>query len=178
MGISDWWCSPPEIAQPLYGFWGVTCVDPCSNPSSIIKAHLAMTEGGLVRPWYIPAGHPAHKLRERPGDHVATAYENPPYSVGDPWAQKAIHEVNSDHVDELIRLTMMSTSTAWWASVCYDMRRNPRILGLQRLRFIDPRTGRQGSACRFEPALTYVGPRPELFTREFSHLTRWSTWGR
>lgn len=33
-------------------------------------------------------------------------------------------------------------------------------------------------SCRFEPALTYFGPRVKEFERTFGHLARWSTWGR
>lgn len=171
MGLSDWWCSPPEIADPLAQFFaGPVDVDPCSNLRSIIQAVLKMTHGGLVRPWMLP---PETFGAQR------SAYENPPYSQGEVWANKAIAEVNCGNVNELVRLTMTATSSEWWAAVCMQMNRNPRILCLRRLTFIDPETGKIGDyPCRFDPALTYVGPRTELFTKTFSHLTRWSTWGR
>ena len=172
MGMSDCWCSPPEIATPLVDlFGGPVGMDPCSNERSIIQAFVALTHGGLVLPWCTD-GVPR------------TAYENFPYSQGQVWTDKALHELATGNVAELVRLSMMATSSQWWADACLKAERNPRILGLKRLKFISPapESRRAGGArrmtCRFEPALMYFGPRPEVFTKTFAHLTRWSTWGR
>lgn len=175
MSDSDWWCSPPEVAERLVDFYGGKVgVDPCSNPRSVIQAHLTFQFGGLVRPWCRP------QLLGK-GD---TAYENPPYSLGDEFTTKALGELACGHTTELVRLTMTSTSTEWWARQCYFKRMNPRILFLKRLKFIDPfatEPGKVRQSCRFEPALTYFGTskaRSRAFDKIFGDLARWSAWGR
>jgi hypothetical protein len=172
MATSDWWCSPPEIGRPLEDFYeGPVDVDPCSNERSIISARAAYTSGGLILPWCLP---PRRKPKH-------TGYENPPYSQSDIWTAKMLAELACGNLREHIRLTMFSCSAQWWADMCLCPKRNPRILSLRRLAFIDPfhdRPGQKRQGCRFEPALTYFGPRPERFTRVFAHLTRWTTWGR
>lgn len=170
MSKSDSWCSPPEIADPLEEFHGGPVdVDPCSNPRSIIRARLALESGGLVLPWRL----------SKPVDY--TAYENNPYSQSDAWTVKMLEELALHHVREHTRLCMMSTSAAWWADMCLKPIRNPRILALRRVAFLDPfadRPNQKRQVCRFEPALVYFGHRPERFAKIFQHLTRWSTWGR
>lgn len=167
MSKSDGWCSPPEIADGLEEFFeGPVDVDPCSNSRSIIRAMVAYTMGGLVLPW------------RRPGKTKRTAYENFPYSKGGVWTTKALAELACGNVRELVRLSMFATSTQWWSDQCRYPQRNPRILGLKRLMFIDPRPDKDPMTCRFEPALTYFGPRVRRFEKTFSHLTMWTTWGR
>lgn len=170
MTNSDSWCSPPEISIPLEEFFrGPVDVDPCSNERSIIKALEAFTVGGLIRPWRLA----------RPVN--CTVYENDPYSQSQAWTDKLILELECGNVHELVRLSMMSTSSQWWADMCHRPRRNPRILALKRIAFIDPfarDSGMRRQGCRFEPALTYFGPRHARFERAFRHLTRWTTWGR
>lgn len=172
MTTSDWWCSPVEVADRLVDlFEGPVEVDPCSNPRSVIKAIQVYTEGGLIKPWCLTGRQPKKR----------TAYENPPYSMGDEFTAKALAELRLGNVVELVRLTMMSTSTQWWADQCTKPKRNPRILALKRLKFIDPFAkgpGQERQSCRFEPALTYFGPNVRKFDRAFADLTRWSTWGR
>jgi len=129
MSISDQWCSPPEIAAALWEFFhGPVGVDPCSNKRSVIRARLSYMRGGLVLPW-----------RSANPRSPRTVFENPPYSQGTEWARKAIAEMGCGNVCELVRLTMFVTSAAWWRGVCLTPKRNPRILGLRRLAFIDPR---------------------------------------
>lgn len=170
MPNSDSWCSPPEIRDPLLEmFHGPVDVDPCSNERSIIKARLALTRHGLALPWRLV----------RPVDR--TAYQNDPYSQAEAWTYKMLRELELGNVLEHVRLCMMSTSAQWWADHCLLSKRNPRILALRRLGFLDPfavQTGMRRQSCRFEPALLYWGPRPARFTKMFAHLTRWSTWGR
>jgi hypothetical protein len=167
---SDNWCSPPEIADPLADFHGGPVdIDPCSNARSIIRARQAYTRGGLVLPWRL----------DRPVDQ--TGYQNDPYSEAHAWTVKMLAELALGNIREHTRLCMMSTSTAWWAEQCHRPRRNPRILALKRIAFLDPhakRAGMKRQSCRFEPALLYFGPRAPAFTKTFAHLTRWTTWGR
>jgi hypothetical protein len=167
MATSDWWCSPPEIAEPLEEFYeGPVGIDPCSNERSIVRAVVALTSGGLIAPW---------RTSKR------TGYQNDPYSQADAWTAKMLAELACGNVGEHIRLSMFSTSAKWWADMCTRPRRNPRILALKRIAFLDPfadKTGQKRMSCRFEPALTYFGPSPERFTKVFAHLTRWTTWGR
>lgn len=164
---TDDWCSPPEITLRLEEFFGGPVdVDPCSNERSIVKARMAMTTGGLTRPWRLP----------RPVN--LAVFENFPYSQGQDWTDKALAELASGNVIELIRLCPMATSTQWWADMCKRCARyNPRVLALKRLAFIGA-DGKQSMTCRFEPALIYFGGAPESFTRTFAPLTRWATWGR
>src|SRR5262249_33617722 len=158
--------SPPEIADPLEEFYeGPVGIDPCSNARSIIWAVVALTSGGLIAPWRSPLG---------------TGYQNDPYSQAEAWTQKMLRELACGNVREHIRLSMFSTSAKWWADMCTKPRRNPRILALKRIAFLDPfadKAGQKRMSCRFEPALTYFGHRPERFTKVFAHLTRWTTWG-
>jgi hypothetical protein len=167
---SDSWCSPPEISVPLEDFHGGPVdIDPCSNDRSIIRARLALTTGGLVLPWRL----------KRPVDR--TGYQNDPYSQSEAWTVKMLAELAAGNIREHARLCMMSTSAVWWALMCLRPRRNPRILALKRIAFLDPfatEAGKKRMGCRFEPALVYFGPRPAKFTRTFAHLTRWTTWGR
>lgn len=131
-----------------------------------------MTEGGLMLPWLLPAGM---------GRRRGTVYQNEPYSQSGLWTAKMLREIACHNVRELVRLTMMAASSHWWASMCQNRGHNPRILALERIKFLDPRPEKRGEkpiGCRFEPALIYIGHRAEAFTREFAHLTRWTTWGR
>jgi hypothetical protein len=167
---SDGWCSPPEIAGPLADhFAGPVDVDPCSNERSIIQARMSLRSGGLVLPWRL----------EKPVDR--TGYQNDPYSKSEAWTHKMVAELAAGNVREHVRLCMMSTSTAWWSDMCLLPKRNPRVLALKRIAFLDPdaaTAGEKRMGCRFEPALVYFGPRAARFTRTFAHLTRWATWGR
>lgn len=170
MTNSDSWCSPPEIGDPLADFHdGPVDIDPCSNARSIIQARLAYTRGGLILPWRMP--EPVEM----------TGYQNDPYSQSGAWTVKMLVELASGNVREHTRLCMMSTSTSWWSDQCLLSKRNPRILALKRIAFLDPfasKSGQKRMGCRFEPALLYYGPRAARFTKTFAHLTRWSTWGR
>jgi hypothetical protein len=161
---SDSWCSPPEVTEPLAEFFGgpVDC-DPCSNGRSIVQAVTAYTFGGLHRPW------------------SKTNYENPPYSKTGPWTDKAIAELASGRVLELVRLTMVASSTEWWSRQSLRPKRNPRYLFTKRLCFLDPfaaQAGMKRQNARFDTVLTYYGPRTAKFERCFQHLTRWTAWGR
>lgn len=170
MADSDWWCSPPEITIPLHDmFGGPVDVDPCSNERSIVAARLALTSGGLVLPWRLA----------RPVDR--TVYKNEPYSQATAWTDKALTELASGNVREIIRLSMMSSSADWWKRWCLEPRRNPRVLCLKRVKFLDPfaaTAGQKRQVCRFEPVLTYIGPHPKRFERYFKHLANWCAWGR
>jgi len=165
-GGSDGWCSPREVTEPMAEFFGGSCdVDPCSNESSIVKAKVAYTFGGLHLPWKLP--------NKRRGPN--TVYQNDPYSKATAWTVKMVRELH-DNVDELIRLSMASTSTAWWRMGCFKPKRNPRIIFTKRLKFIGPES-KVGMTARFEPVLWYYGPRVKQFDRAFRHLESWSTWG-
>lgn len=156
---SDEYCSPPEIAGPLFDFWGWADLDPCSNERSIIKARTIFTTGGLVFPW------------------KRKTYENHPYSQNDPWAAKAIAEMKAQRVAELVILCMTATSTHWWQGLMLKPRRNPRVICTKRLGFLGA-DGKPVDSSRFEPALIYYGARAKAFDKHFGHVARWSTWGR
>ena len=156
---SDSWCSPPEVAVPLFDFWGWADCDPCSNERSIIKARKRYTEGGLIKPW------------------LEQTYNNNPYSQNEVWADKAIHEMRVGHVAELVILCMTATSTRWWHRYMIEPRRNPRVILTKRLKFLGP-GGKPVDSSRFEPALIYYGKRSAAFDRHFAHVAMWSAWGR
>lgn len=172
MSDSDSWCTPTDVIDPLLEFFdGPVEVDPCSNETSVVKAIVAYTYGGLHRPWCLP----------RPKKR--TCYENYPYSMGDAWTRKMLLELGCGNVLEHVRLVMACTSTQWWGDQCNKSRRNPRILFTKRLAFIIPPELRKNpnekpSSARFEPALVYYGPRATKFERTFRHITRWTAWGR
>lgn len=161
---SDSWCSPPEVTEPLAEFFvGAVDCDPCSNAQAIVLAKVSYTFGGLHLPW---------------GE---TSYENPPYSVTGAWTDKGISEMRLGRVRELVRLTMVSTSSGWWSRQCLVPRRNPRLLFTKRLQFLNPDgsdAGARRESARFDTVLTYFGPRVVEFERRFRHLTRWMAWGR
>lgn len=157
---SDEWCSPPEVGNLLFDFWGYADYDPCSNVRSIIKSHdVAIKIGGLVRPY------------------KKKTWQNHPYSKNDVWAPKAITELKAGNVRELVILCMTATSTQWWQSLMTKPRRNPRVICTKRLRFLDA-NGKPVDSSRFEPALIYYGSRTTKFDRCFKPITMWSTWGR
>jgi hypothetical protein len=156
---SDSWCSPPEVAEPLFDFWGWADLDPCSNERSIIKARTIYTTAGLILPW------------------KKKTYQNHPYSQNDPWSAKAIAEMKAQRVKELVILCMTASSTLWWSALMHQPRRNPRVICTKRIPFLDG-SGEPGDSSRFEPALIYYGPNTARFDRHFRHLARWSTWGR
>lgn len=180
MSTSDSWCTPPEITEPLEQFMqGPVDVDPCSNSRSIVRARMTMRSGGLIRPWRM----------ETPVNR--SVYQNDPYSKSGVWTDKMLYELASGNVEELVRLCTMATSTQWWEAMCGTSEmvvpvglgniRNPKILGIKRVAFLDPFNpdpGEKRQGCRFEPALVYFGSRPREFCNAFAHLTRWATWGR
>ncbi len=156
---SDEWCTPPEIADPLFEFWGQADGDPCSNDRSVVRARQRYTFGGLHRPWW------------------KKTYQNHPYSKNEPWADKAVHEMRVGNVHELVVLCMTATSTVWWQTFMLKPRRNPRVILTKRLKFLGP-DGVPVDSSRFEPALIYYGKNPKKFDRHFKHVAMWSTWGR
>ena len=156
---TDEWCSPPEIAGPLFDFWGEADVDPCSNSRSIIRARKRYTWGGLTRPW------------------GKQTYDNHPYSTNKPWIDKAIYEMKIGNVEELVVLCMYAASTQWWQDAMLKPRRNPRVIATKRIKFLGP-DGKPVDSSRFEPALIYYGRRTGAFDRHFEAITMWSTWGR
>lgn len=157
---TDEWCTPPDVADPLYDFMGVVDLDPCSNDRSVVRAKQRYESGGLVLPW------------------KRTVYQNHPYSANDDWSKKAQHEMDvARRVSELVILCMTATSTYWWRRLMKRTKRNPRVLLTKRLLFLGPE-GKPVDSSRFEPALIYYGSRHSAFDKHFAHLTRWSTWGR
>ncbi len=158
---SDSLCTPPEVLDPMYELMGgpVDC-DPCSNEHSIVKAKVAYTWGGLIRPW---------------GDKT---YENQPYSTNEPWIDKSLHEMKVGNVSELLILCMTATSTIWWQKAMLRPRRNPRVICTKRIAFLGPNGKPLKSGARFDTSLIYYGKRQQKFDRLYAHLARWTTWGR
>lgn len=157
---SDEWCTPPEVADPLFQFWGYADWDPCTNARSVVKTLDGCFEkGGLIRPYR------------------GKTWQNHPYSQNDVWAPKAISELKAGHAKELVILCMTATSTLWWQSLMNKPKRNPRVICTKRLPFLGPK-GEPVDSSRFEPALIYYGPNAKRFDACFRSIARWSTWGR
>lgn len=158
-GGSDGWCSPRMVTAPVAEFFGGRVhTDPCSNERSIVDAVIAYTFGGLHFPW------------------IKETYENCPFSKTLAWTDKGLAELKSGRCTELVRLTMVSTSSAWWSKMA-RFKINPRFIFTKRLKFRgDATTPNQGA--RFDTVLTYFGKRHKQFDKAFRHLERWSTWGR
>lgn len=156
LGGSDAWCSPIDVIEPCEQFFGGRIyTDPCWNEHAITNPVVAYEWGGLHRKW----------LRQ--------TYENPPFSKTHAFTIAALRNLTAGHCTELVRLTMVATSTAWW-TLMTEYRRNPRFLFTKRLRFAGPKA----DGARFDTVLTYFGPRWKSFDKHFAHLNRWSTWGR
>ena len=177
---SDDWATPHCVADPLEQFYdGPTGCDPCSNPTSIIRAHRALSAGGLHLRW-------THEDIKS-----TTGYRNPPYSGTEPWVDKAVRELHAVDrpLTEEISLVMVATSTKWWRKMCgtepvplardgkikmLTPQYNPRLLFTGRLKFI----GDADNGARFDTVLAYYGHRVRAFEKEFKSITKWSTWGR
>lgn len=158
VGGSDTWCSPTEVTGPCADFFGGRIhTDPCSNERSTVNAIIEYTFGGLHRPW------------------IKETYENPPFSKTHAFTVKALSELKHGTCTELVRLTMVATSTVWWNLMVKYKKRNPRFLFTKRLKF---RGVGAADGARFDTVLTYFGPRWKQFDKTFAHLERWSAWGR
>ena len=170
---SDSLCTPPTILDPIYELYeGMIDVDPCSNPHSIVRAKIAYYTGGLTMPW---------SANGRVGGPPGNDYENHPYSINDPWMQKAVYEMKVGHVRELVVLCMAAPSTYWWQGFMIKPRVNPRVVCTGRLKFMGPDGRPMKDTARFDTALIYYPSRKSRvakFDRLFKHVTRWSTWGR
>jgi len=167
---SDSLCTPPDIRDRLYDLWGgPPGCDPCSNPHSIIGARRELYEGGLLLPWVDERGK------------AADNYVNWPYSVNEPWADKAIYELKIGHAREMVVLCMTSTSTEWWSKMMTRPRINPRVICTKRIPFLGPSGKPLPASSRFDPSLIYYTRskrRIAKFDRLFSYIARWTTWGR
>ena len=163
---SDSLCTPPLIIDPVRElFEGVIDCDPCSNPHSIVGAVKTFTWGGLIRPW---------GTKQKP----SKTYENHPYSINEPWIDKAVYEMRIGNVRELVILCMTATSTKWWQKAMIEPRRNPRVICTCRLKFLGPNGKPLKSGARFDTSLIYYGTKTAKFDRLFKHVARWTTWGR
>lgn len=158
---SDSLCTPPDIflrVAELYG--GTIDCDPCSNEHSLVPATHVYTFGGLSRRWH------------------AKTYQNHPYSTNEPWIDKGNHEMRIGNVTELVILCMTATSTVWWKKAMTIPRRNPRVICTKRIAFYGPNGRPLKNGARFDTSLIYYGPQWKKLDRLFSHVARWSTWGR
>lgn len=161
-GGSDGWCSPTDVIVPLREFYGGKIgFDPCSNANSIVDAAIEYTWGAYHRRWH------------------DKGYENPPFSRTDAFTKRCLHELEVDHVEEHVRLTMVATSTQWWRLMCNFKKRNPRLIFTPRLKFMSGKKGKKkDEGARFDTVLAYYGRRTQAFDKAFKHITSWSAWGR
>jgi hypothetical protein len=157
---SDSLCTPPEIYLPLIEFWGGIGCDPCTNEHSRLPAAVKYTWGGLHRPW---------------GDKT---WQNHPYSINDPWIDKANAEMKIGRVKELVILCMTATSTGWWKKAMTVPKRNPLVICTKRIKFLGPDGRPLENGARFDTSLIYYGAKPEKFAKTFAHVAMWTTKGR
>ena len=78
--------------------FGAVDLDPCSNPSSVVKARFRMAAGGLDSSW------------------TGLVYVNGPWSDLMPWVKKAVEA--SDRGAEVLFLARTESATAWAHLLC------------------------------------------------------------
>lgn len=144
---SQHWNTPPEIVEMLLPF-GHICLDPCSNPHSIVGACQEYTEAedGLKQVWV--TCHPSGLL-----------FVNPPYSNVLPWMRYSYRAagIAQQHVVVLVNA---ATETGWFD--LFGWKRSPAICFLnKRVKFLE--AGQRKSSNPHPSALIYFGSEPERF---------------
>lgn len=179
------YCTPAVVLEPLRALDDIG-LDPCSNPLSIVRAHvewmLERGEDGLQQPW---SGH-------------GLVYVNPPFgrSYFPRWSRKIVEEARL--TVEHVVLTPARTGSAWCQRLLSEC--DAHCFWKGRLRFLSPppifdaagelvpwaeRNERlsveqlaqlerrqpslvETSAAPFDCVVTYFGHRPKQFRREFA----------
>ncbi len=144
------WNTPPEFMERVYRV-GPVALDPCSNPTSIVKARTAWSlengDDGLAHSWIAYAG------RE-------LVYVNPPY--GREIAAWMAHCF--DNAGEVIALVPARTDARWFASYCWAASRICFVRG--RLKFLGA-----PSSAPFPSAVVYWGQRyAQRFAEVFGEI--------
>lgn len=109
VGDNDSWSTPDEIMVCVHRFWpeGIG-LDPCSNAIAIalgfVRARVAWTidDDALAQPtWDV--------------EPPTTVWYQPPYSAPRPLTERLVTEWDEGHLDEVLALVKLDTSTKWWA---------------------------------------------------------------
>lgn len=143
---STHWCSPPAVVDRVRALRGAIGLDPCSNPQSIVRAHVEWWRGGLGRSW----------------NGYGLVYCNPPYGdgVGD-WTSRCVKA--ADRGEDAVGLLPVRSDLLWWhrdvaraAAVCYWR---------GRVHFLGARTG-----APFPSAIVFWGS-PQLARAAREHFS-------
>jgi hypothetical protein len=172
MGTNDEWRTPPEVFDPVLKALGIKAfgLDPFGHPKSLLPR-----ERQILLPQY--------GLRAGPNDIVGNAFDydwsghgtvfvNGPFSNCTPVAEQMHGEKGGD---EVVCLWPARTGAIWWQN--WVTPSDGILFWRGRIRFVGAE-----HIAPFHCALSYVGPRAELFVegmREYGWMVRnrrdWST---
>ena len=105
----DSWCTDEEILAAVHRFWpGGVALDPCANEWSkklgFVRADVAWTidDDALAQAaWCVPS-------------RDTTCWYQPPYGDPLPLTKRLAAEWDARHLDEVLALVKLDTSTEWW----------------------------------------------------------------
>ena len=159
-GTNDEWCTPPEVYEPVLKALRIDRfgIDPFGHPRSTVPA-----EHRIFLPQY--------GLRAQENDFVGDAFDfdwsgfgpafcNGPFSNCPPWAEQVYGERGGD---ENVSLWPARTSAVWWQR--WVAPSDAILFWAGRMKFVGAR-----HTAPFHCALSYVGPRADLFAEGVRHL--------
>ncbi len=135
-------------------------LDPCGNPSSLVKAALSYDEAsnGLSVNW-------KDELRARGLDN-GLVFVNPPFSDDKEWAEKCIRQAQQGL--EIIFLSKPKTGNSWFSGLALTCQQIAFWQG--RITYYNPDTGKPSDPAPFDTCLTYWGPNRAAFEKAFSDV--------
>jgi transcriptional regulator with XRE-family HTH domain len=98
-GETDIWNTAPETLQKIHSVIPEFCLDPASNPKSLVKARNVFYEvhDGLQQDW-----------------HGQFVYLNPPYSTLPEWVAKAHDEFKKGNAQTIVALLPVRSNTEYF----------------------------------------------------------------
>jgi phage N-6-adenine-methyltransferase len=153
MSETDHYNTPLVVLEPIYHFIGGSFdLDPCSNPTSIVRAKQTYdeTSNGLVQNWV----------------DADTVFVNPPYSKPNLalWSRKCAEESRMDRTG-LFLLIPVSTATNWWHEYIVPVA-DAVLFYKGRISFTF--NGKPGPGNRHDSCLVYFGSMAVEFQKHFS----------
>lgn len=176
-GGSQEYCTPGPLLEPVYALAdGPVAMDPCSNPSSIVKAktHTMLPENIRMAeeegPWlteFLRRNGGIVKTGDglkHPWSTSGIVFVNPPFGSIPVWMERAAEE--AENGVETVMLTNADTSTAWFQDLVYK-RADGVAFFKGRKRFIGAK-----SSNPLPHLFTYWGYDPESFREVFRNYGR------